>query len=335
MTTRTLCLEHGEKVLFGASAFVLATYVLFGWVIRTEDPLISAAREDIRKAEARLASNDRPPSAGLVDPAVDRGWARIADAGSTWSCWIPYWKPKVVAVLIDYGTGPAAIVLKPPVLDPPTTDVGRVDLAWAPEEGSTAPLKGWRVFRRDAGGGDWSEVASPDEEARSFSDTKVAADAPYEYRVDVVPDPSVVFEDKGRSSAVRAVRTPDGTRLKLLTGSPDLALIQVEKYLEGEWKTQKFSVRPGEAIGQNLRNPIGGTLAPMATGCVLISIEEVTRIRKVTRKGHHLVPDPDNPNRQILVPYEYVEEVPERITRATYRDRGGEVRELWQETGRP
>lgn len=334
MSTKTLCSDHGEKVLFGASILVLATYILFGWVVRREDPTVAAAREGLRKAEARLAASDPPHIGPFEDPLVSREWARVADAGPACSWWIPYLKPRIVPNPVGGGIVPPGLVLKPPVLQPPTTQVGRVDLEWAAEEGSSAPLKGWLVFRRTAGEA-WGEVASLPADAATYSDAMVDADAPYEYRVDAVPDPSAVFEDKGRSSAVRAVRTPDGTRLRLLSGSKALALIQVERHLAGEWKSQKFSVHVGEEIGKDLRNPIGGTLLPMATGCVLISIEDATRMRKVTKKGTHLVPDPSDPGKQILMPYEYVEEVPERLTRATYRDRGGEVRELWQETGRP
>lgn len=334
MSTKTLCSDHGEKILFGASVLVLAAYILFGWVVRREDPTVAAAREGLRKAQARLAESDPPCLDPFVDPEVSRGWASVADAGQTWSWWIPYLKPRIVPRPVDGGVVQPGLVLKPPVLQPPTTEVGRVDLEWAPEEGSSAPLSGWLVFRRAAGGA-WGEVASLPADAATYSDAGIDADAPYEYRVDAVPDPSAVFEDKGRSSAVRAVRTPDGTRLKLLSGSPVFAFIQVEKHLAGEWKSQKFSVRPGEPIGKDLRNPIGGTLLPMATGCVLVSVEDATRMKKVTRKGNHLVPDPSDPGKQILMPYEYVEEVPERLTRATYRDRGGELRELWQETGRP
>ncbi|MEK7866049.1 MAG: fibronectin type III domain-containing protein [Planctomycetota bacterium] len=333
MSTRTLCLEHGEKVLFGASVLVLAGYILFGWVLRSEDPTVAAAREDLRKAQARLACDDSPILERFEDPAVARGWA-VEDAGPTFSWWIPYLKPRIVPRPVPGGVVQPGLVLKPPVLQPPTTEVGRVDLEWAPEEGSSAPLKGWLVFRR-AAGGEWGEVASLPTDARTWSDEKLDADAPYEYRIEAVPDALAVFEEQGRSSSVRAVRTPDGTRMRLLLGSPGLAMIQVEKFLAGEWRSQKFSVRPGEAIGQDLRNPIGGTLLPMSTGCVLIAIEEATRVRKETRKGDHLVPDPSNPSRQLLMPYEYEVEVPDRLTRATYRDRGGEVRELWQETGRP
>lgn len=332
MSAKTLCLQHGEKVLFGASAFLLVGYVTFGFALAGPDPFVAEMSAEIAAAQAKMA--ETTPPAGFQPVAqfdVAGAWGRVAAPFVSTNHWPPYRKGCVTASLLDSGGKPAVPVLLPPALDPPAVEVGKVTLSWNRPKGCDAPLSGWRVMRRPASDAAWEEVASCRLEETSFADVTVAADASYEYCVRAVPDSSAVkIDDQGRDSEVRPVQTPSDVRLRLVCASGDLAQIEVAKHMGGAWKTHTFPVRVGEPIGKDLRASIGGEVQPFGTGFVLVSVGEATRTHRVKRTGQHLVNDPVEASRQILVPIEEWIEVVDRGQRAIYRDGRGNVQELWQ-----
>ncbi len=335
MSAKTLCLHHGEKVLFGLSASLLVGYVTFGFVLAGPDPLVAGLRADLAAAEAKLAETTPPAGfQSLGDADVKWTWEVTASPHPVSACvglWGPYVKPRVKPTFRADDEPVVVPTLLPPVLQEPAVEVGRVAVSWSRPKGCTAPLAGWRVMRRPGPGAAWQEIASPQLEETSFADVSVAADASYEYCIRAIPDGSAVkFDDHGRDSEVRSVQTPADVRLRLVCASGDLAQIEVSKHTGGAWKKQTFPVRVGEAIGKDLRGTIGGEVEPFATGCILVSLGEAMRIRKVKKTGQRLVNDPNQPSHQLLMPFEEWIEVPDPGQRAIYRDLRGNLQELWQ-----
>lgn len=281
MTPREFLASRGHLAAAASSAFLLLATV--AWAALGGDPDLDAARESVREAGAKLASNPPPrierPEYGCV-PAAWSPSAIAAPAGR--GDWVMRPRPKVVPVLIrrkgDPGKPEKPLVLATPGAPRAEAEPGSVHLEWpAPAAAKeAAPVTGIRVLRRGPGDAAPAVVASLPGSARAWDDSAVSPKTAYEYRIQYLTSAATV-DGRGESapSPAAAATTPSGVAIRYVGGADSAALLLVRKCSAGEWREKTATVHPRD---ENARRTgeIGGvernTGADWRTGFILLRI---------------------------------------------------------------
>lgn len=344
MDMKTMMQEHGEKFALAGTLLILVVYVVFGWVVAAPSKVYTKINEMKDNAKQIIARENKPTLPPLLTEQEVRAQWKVDDSlGNAQKGleWVAYWRPKVIPELKE-GPPVDVISLYPPKIDEPTVDIGKVNLSWSLHPDTSKDLvKQWVLFRKTGDAGAWEELTKVDVETTSYIDDKTLPKTTYSYKVKAIPDPvQKVTNMRGDESSVVSISTPDTTSIRFVGGTEQMAQIEVQKYINGNWEVLKVNVRPGlgpgSKIGRKETRTINRKLVTLdfETGYELLSITKEPRVTKEKKTRSVWKDDPNQPGKKIQVEEEYEETKTVTTLKIKYKDDAGAEKELWMEPPR-
>ncbi len=333
MDIRDMLESRGHAIAISVSAALLASAA--AWAALGRDGEREALLARAEKARAVLVTSPVPERAKPDFSGIAGAWdAGAVAAPQGKKAFVSAPKPRVTARVIPSATtepGPVKLVLPAVPVPAATASPGRVVLKWsAPAAGAKiAAIAEIRIWRQSAGEREASVVAKLRGDAVEWADENVRPRATYEYRLQLVTaQPTADGAQESARSAAATATSPSDADIAFTGGSESAAMIVVKKWSSGEWREERFVVRPkDEAAGRD--GVIGGVIVKanqrvdFSCGFVLHSIH------RETRRYFIMVPERRFDGKVVqLVPVR--RELSREWLRIEFTDDAGTRRRLWQ-----
>lgn len=319
MDAKKVLIEQFDKIALGFSGAILlgflATSFFGGSVADAKSTEVAESNQRIKdKMEQADLAHDRlrrSEEAPQFDETVKRALAG-GPYPSQMAEWLFHRRPRVITKVI--GIEIPDLEHLPPVDVAGSPGLGQISISWAENPSNQlVVVESYTIFRKDAQGGEWGDVAQLDGSVHAWKDTTAEPRGEYWYLVEshgienkahpvVKRHDLKLAEDKKvrRSIEVGPFRTkrdiyleltqviPKPSRDERIRGEPDnqRAWIKVYKYFtdEGAWQVSpQYTLTPGQDVGKVEK--IGGKEVDFTTPYVLVETDRRDLEKQIPGEG--------------------------------------------------
>lgn len=253
--------KYPEQIILGVC--ILATLVVFVSVLNpSEDEIIGRVRSNAEKFKIMINTKEPPPLAEIKYlESIRHNWDVITP---TQECnnWLMY-RPTVYEIKwADAGTSDGRVVINlPPIFKTITpTFPDTVELNWMKNEGTTADIKGYRIYRKSEDNKSFTRVIELSTEALtptslgiiSYHDRPLSPTAEYTYYITSYTDAKNVKDNKqesDQSSQLQGI-TPADITIEFNGATSIYVMFKVGKY-RGWWTYERGQCGKGETAGKD------------------------------------------------------------------------------------